>query len=121
MSFGDRRSVTLPLSLKIVGHGVVALHGAGVVTYVMTSDSRNPASVPAVEPPLDPCSRSTTRKTGARPCRTTSPHEAALAAMRNNPASFFKCLMTVLCASDLDDAWRDEDQQLGALVVGAVA
>jgi hypothetical protein len=49
-SFGATRSTTLPLSAKIVGHGVAGEQGAGEVTFVTTSDDK----VPLADPPFGP-------------------------------------------------------------------
>ena len=51
MSLSGARSVTGPTSLKIVGQGVVGVHGAGVVTLVMTSESSGLPGVPGCVAP----------------------------------------------------------------------
>ncbi len=54
MSLGERRSVATAVSEKIVGHGVASVHGAGVVTSVMTSDASGTPGWPGVAAPLTP-------------------------------------------------------------------
>src|SRR5438067_671678 len=73
-SFRSKCICTEPKSLKIVGHGVAGVHGAGAVTLVMTSEFSVLARVVGLSPRAAR-SWSITRKTGARLWRTTSPHE----------------------------------------------
>src|SRR5262249_19106332 len=67
ISFNGARSITCPLSPKIVGHGLVGEHGNGCVTLVITSETRLLDGVPGVAAPRMPCSESITRYTGALP------------------------------------------------------
>ena len=79
-SFSGARRKARPVSLKIVGHGLVGLHGAGAVTIVWTSDNRKPLGMAVVGPPRSPCNESIVRYTGERPSRTTFPHDTDAAA-----------------------------------------
>ena len=54
------------MSLKIVGHGVVGVHGAGDVTLVITSDSSVCRRACRRRAAALPVSGSMTRKTGER-------------------------------------------------------
>src|SRR6185295_7898082 len=83
-SLGASRSWALPTSLKTVGHGLSGAHGAGVVTFVITSDVRLLTSVVA-RLPCAAWSESMTRKTGALPSRTTSPQEIDAASTAASP------------------------------------
>src|SRR5947208_9997941 len=78
--FGTSVKVADPRSLKIVGHGVAAEHGAGEMRFVTTSDSRTLLAVPLRGPPDGEAVKETMAiETGARPVRAASPHEAAAA------------------------------------------
>src|SRR4030095_10838086 len=112
-SFSVKRSWALPASLKT--HGVFALQGGSGVA-VATSDKRNPEGVP--EPPADAWSESMTSMTGALPWRTTSPHEIDAAKAATSPR---RCEVLRIQLLALDDSRRDEDQELGALIVDGVA
>src|SRR5262249_53920451 len=67
ISFSDARSVTCPLSPKIVGHGLVGEHGNGCVTLVMTSEKRVSDSGNGVAAPRMAFILSITRYTGELP------------------------------------------------------
>src|SRR5262245_33296860 len=68
--------------------------------------------------PWAACSRSITSMTGALPWRTTSPHEVEAATIAASPRILVTLRIQLLA---LDDSRRDEDQQLGALIVNRVA
>src|SRR4051794_17203575 len=107
-----------PRSPNTVGHGVSVVHGDGDVTFVMTSEVSVVAGVPMVAAPRMPASESITRYDDARPVRTTSPHETDTATIATSKEiRVRRCIRVILCSSALDDARRDEDQQLRALVV----
>src|SRR5262245_24050345 len=116
-SFSTMRSVALPTSLKTVGHGLVVLHGGGVVTLVITSDVRLLTSV-VFRLPCAAWSVSITSMTGALLWRTTSPHETDAAMIAASPRILVVLRIQLLA---LDDSRRDEDQELGALIVDGVA
>src|SRR5580704_9115815 len=80
MSFSASDRLTVPLSAKIVGHGVVVVHGRGVVTIVITLDCSTLVGAPPPGPPGTPWRLLMMRNTGERPWRTTSPHEPAATA-----------------------------------------
>src|SRR5437868_3301088 len=85
-SFSAMCIVASPRSLKMVGHGAEVVHGAGDVTFVMTSEDSGFPAVPRVAAPRMPASESMIRYEGALPERTTSPHDAAVG-MRATAAS----------------------------------
>src|SRR5436309_11741760 len=113
--------VASPESPKIVGHGLSWEHGAGEMTFVITSEISVLAGVPAVAAPRTPRRESTTRYEGARPLRTTSPHDVAVAPRATNARNRFRFRMEVMAASAPDDSRRDEDEQLRTGVVHGVA
>src|SRR5438876_2194531 len=129
MSFGTILRITCPPSENTVGHGDFAEHGSGDVTFVMTSEESVPVNVPeAVEEPRAAASESMTSRTGALPCRTTSPQDTVATTSAVSPAGRAHLLIDIDLARPpdafrlaLDDSRRDEDQQLGARVVDAVA
>src|SRR5262245_2325446 len=92
---GASRSVTVPGSPKIVGQGLSDVHGAGDVTFVITSEVSTPDGVPGCGPPRLPSSDSMIRYTGELPSRATSPHEtpAAITAERTNNRAAFRLIM----------------------------
>src|SRR5262249_56626309 len=103
-SFSTTRSVALPTSLNTVGQGLAELHGAGDVTFVMTSDNRLETNVEV----LLPCaawSESITSMTGDRPWRTTSPHETDAATIAASPR---RLVVLRIQLSALDDSRCDE-------------
>src|SRR5262245_30195042 len=57
-------TLAVAMSSRTVGHGLAALHGAGVVKSTWTSELRGLGDMLV-----------TVTRTGARPSRTTSPHE----------------------------------------------
>src|SRR5262245_43816582 len=113
--------VASPASLKIVGHGLSWAHGAGAMTFVITSETSVLAGVATVAAPRIPRIESTTRYEGARPVRTTSPHDVAAELRATNARNRFRFRMEVMAASAPDDARRDEDEQLRAGVVHGIA
>ena len=82
MFFGSMCSDTRPTSLKIVGQGEAGAHGAGVVTFVMTSENSVPPNLPRAA--LRRLQLIDHQEHGRRPSRTTSPHDtdAAMSAAR---------------------------------------
>src|SRR5262245_14288721 len=92
MSFGTSRRPTCPLSLKIVGHGDVVVHGAGDVLTVRTSDASGTPKVAAVAPPRCAVNVSITRKLGLLPSRTTSPQDTAEAVTPTRATVLIKLL-----------------------------
>src|SRR5262245_30954425 len=95
-------------------HGEATVQGAGELT--ITSDFNGPG----VDVPRT-ASESITRYDGARPLRTTSPHDVAVAPRAANARNRFRFLMEVMAASAPDDARCDEDEQLRAGVVHGIA
>src|SRR5215467_53194 len=77
MSLADWLSVNVPVSPKIVGHGLVVEHTPPLVTIVRTSDTSVGVGVPVFAEPRVAVSELTTRMELARLLRTTSPHEVA--------------------------------------------
>src|SRR6185503_2095078 len=68
-----------PRSLKMVGHGLSCVHGAGEVTLVRTSESRTDDAGPGVTAPRIPWSESSTMNDPPRPSRATEPHDTVAA------------------------------------------
>src|SRR5262249_31606447 len=120
MFFNDSRSCTDPMSLKTVGHGFVALHGAGEVTFVMTAESKVPPNWVGLLPGAA-CRLAITRNTADLSLRTTSPHEAVAVMSAANPRNLraFR-ILRILSSSAFDNLRRNEDEQLGALIVQRV-
>src|SRR5579872_2918855 len=110
-SFIVTARITWPRSLKIVGHGVWAVHGAGAVTFVITSDSSGEPNAAGADP-FAPCSEFITSSTGARLSRTTSPHDTP-AATSAASAKSREVRITVTFRSPFDDSRCDEHEQLG--------
>src|SRR4029077_17325674 len=104
--------VAWPESAKM--HGEATVQGAGELT--ITSDFNGPG----VDVPRT-ASESITRYDGARPLRTTSPHDVAVAPRATNTKNRFRFRMEVMAASPRDEARRDEDKQLRAGVVHGIA
>src|SRR5438876_601946 len=77
-SLGARCIVAWPGSLKIVGHGAACVQGGGDVTFVMTSETTLLVAGSSVTAPRMPASESMMRYAGARPWRTTSPHDTVV-------------------------------------------
>ena len=72
--------VAWPLSPNTVGHGAVAVQGAGLMTLVMTSEISVEDGAPSVAAPRMPCSESITRNDEPRPSLgATSPQETLAA------------------------------------------
>src|SRR4051812_12407468 len=110
MSFCDRWNVAVALSENTVGHGAAAVHGGGVRISVTTSDCSVPDGGPAVTPPRDACSVSSTTNTGERPWRTTSPHDTLAAAAAASTAAIilWRMCIEVITRLPFADARRDE-------------
>src|SRR5215472_11886326 len=77
MSFGARLSDNVPVSSKMTVHGLAVVHVPPLVTSVTTSDARVADGVPPDGAPRVANSELTTRMTGERVLRTTSPQDVA--------------------------------------------
>src|SRR4051794_35218791 len=123
MSFAARLRFMVPLSPKIVGHGLVGEQVPPLVTIVSTSETRFDDPVPlALGPPRVAVTEFTTSITGARLLRTTSPQETvdATSATAARTGLTIRILFIGILPLPFDDARRDEDQQLAAAIEGVV-
>src|SRR5258705_7993537 len=88
----------------------------------MTSETRVDEGIPGLGPPRLASIESMTRYDAERPSRTTSPHEIAAAISTATPRNRVVIFIPIVrCTSPFDDARRNENEQLCALIARRVA